>query len=418
MYNKTKLNFNKYDYCNIGVISLLFFGNIGGAFQPIRIVALLLFPYILIWILQNKFTKPQMLIINFFTFWYLYAIISLFWTVDKTEAYKELFYYFVHFSLFLIIILFAQKSNKPLQSIIYGWCLFFIITVPIALNEIINDQHLPSSIFASDNLVNLSEGTIVQKKFASVTFGNYNAYVTILAFALPFLFANLFLSKRIIHQIVGLILVATCTFIFLINASRGGVICLLITVAVFLFYYRKENFKFKRGLITLALLILFIAFYFYSSTIFQQLSYRYISTDSFFEDKTRSNLIQIAIQFIHDTYFVGTGIGSMVSSLSAVSYGGISILHNLFLEIFMQYGLIIFIIVILYFYKLYIIARKIQSTKIKFIVYTILLLLIPSSVINSGYLLMPSLWVFWASIFVTVTNKKIMRDETRHLVIY
>ena len=403
--------YNKYDYGIIFLIALLVFGNMGGAFEPIRVAGIILSPYLLAKFFKNRFTKEQMFVIKFFAFWFFYAVISLLWTNGEEQAYKELFYYYVHFSLFFIIVFFSQKAKRPLHSIIYGWCLFFILTAPIALNEIINDQHLPMSIFGADTIVNLGNNVLSKKKFASVTFGNYNGYVTVLTYILPFLFFSTLLKKNIKHQLFGMLLVSICLYIILVNASRGGILCLLITLIIFIFYYRKGSFRYKSGLIALVSILLFAALYYDSKSIFEQISHRSLSAASFAEDETRFNLSQLGLQLLSDTYFIGTGVGSMVSSLSAVSLGGILILHNLFLEIFMQYGLIIFGIFIVFLIKLFIRTTKIKSNNIKFLAYAILFSLVPSSVINSGYLLMPVFWILLASLFVIVTNKRVLVEK-------
>jgi hypothetical protein len=51
-----------------------------------------------------------------------------------------------------------------------------------------------------------------------------------------------------------------------------------------------------------------------------------------------------------------------------------------------------------------------QACLSKFVLSSAFLLLIPSSVINSGYLLMPALWVFWGSLFV-VSSKVVVYEK-------
>lgn len=398
------LNYNKYDYGIIFTIALLVFGNIGGAYQPIRLVAIFFSISVISRILNKKTTIEQKYVFIFFAFWFFYAILSLFWTSDKIQAIKELVYYYGHFSLFFLIVFWAEKAKKPVISIIHGWSLFFVLGLPVAFIEIITDQHLSYSLLQSATIVNIGHNILVQKKFASLTFGNYNGYVVILVYTLPFLFSNLFLYKKLNKKIVAWFLVFSCSFILITNASRGGVLCLLLVFANFMYFYRKK---------TLSLLSLFLALAcicFYFDSIFDQLFYRFQYRYSFFEDNTRIRLIQIALSLFYESYFMGTGLGSIVSSMAASNFLGVEIPHNLFLEILTQYGIFVFGGFIVFLVHFFLRVLKMQACLSKFVLSSAFLLLIPSSVINSGYLLMPALWVFWGSLFV-VSGKVVVYEK-------
>lgn len=398
---------NKYDYYLIVLISLLVFGEIGGSLQPIRVVSILLVPYVAIKFLTIELTVTQRKVFHFFAVWFIYSIFSLFWTSNLEEAYQELIYYFVHFTLFFLIVFWSQKANDPLQSIIYGWCLFFILTVPVALNEILFDQHLAASTFNSDLVINLGGDYIVQKKFAAVTFGNYNTYATILTFTLPFLFSLLIISQKAKSYFTGWLLVGTCIFILLVNASRGGIICIIIIASVFFYYHRKKTFKGNRQLNIIIFLVLAVVIYSFSSVIFEQLSYRFISGSSLVEDTGRFHLYRNAWELLDESSHFGTGIGSMISSMESISRGGIAATHNLFIEILMQFGWVVFLLFVVFLIRIYFKTTETNLIPVKFIVFSILFSMIPAGLINSGYLLMPAFWVLLASIFVVGASERL-----------
>jgi hypothetical protein len=399
-YNK----YNKYDYGIIFLIALLVFGNIGGAYQPIRLVAILFSLNVLNRIIKKHISKKQKFVFCFFVFWYAYSIFSLLWTSDQIQASKELIYYYGHFSLFFLIVFWSEKANDPLRSIIYGWCLFFLLTLPIALIEILTDQHLTYSLLQADTLINPGHGLVAHQKFASVTFGNYNGYVTALVFTLPFLFANLLSNKKFKIQCFGWILVFLCFYILLINASRGGIICATIVLIVFMLYYKKSSFNFKKILAIVILTFICFSLYYFFGSIFEQFSNRLVNRTSIFEDRSRVVLIQRSLQLFYESYFMGTGVGSIIASMLNVSPLGIVIPHNLFLEILVQYGIFIFGAFLILLIKLFFLSLNASSSSSRFILCSGLLSLLPASVINSGYLLMPVLWVFFASLFVLATN--------------
>ncbi len=402
--------FNKYDYYVVFTIALLVFGNMGNAIEPIRLLSILSVPYVLGKLFTTKLTQYQRNLLLFFIFWLCYSIFSIFWTTDIVEGFKELLYYYVHFSLFFLLIFWCQKANNPLKAIIYGWCTFFILTIPIALNEIINDYHLSSSIFKSDLTINLGNESIVQKKFAAVTFGNYNSYSLMLVFILPFIFSLLLFTRKVKYLILEFLLIGILVFLLLTNASRGAILCLLIVTMVFVYYYRKKTNKVKTHFNFLILLVAIGIGFYYSSELIQQLSYRFASGATFFEDLDRLKIYKKAWILFLNSNFLGTGIGSMVSSLQSISYGGILAIHNLFLEILMQFGLVIFAMFMFFLIFIYKKTVKINSDIIKFIIYSTLFSIFPFSVIDSGYLLAPSFWVLMASLFIIVTNKKVNKN--------
>lgn len=392
--------YNKYDFIIILFIASLVFGLLGGSLQPIRIITLIFFPF-----LVSNFKRGILISKNlskvfiFFTIWYVYSIISLLITSNLEEGVKELFYYFCHFSLFFLIILFSKRAKHPLRSIIYGWLLFFILTSPIALNEIINDQHLSISFIESNSYMNLGDGMRVQKKFASVTFGNYNGYVLMLCFIMPFSLISILLSKKLNTLLVNIGLFLLLSFFILTNASRGGIICLLISTILFFYYYRKMQIKSKSVIFLFIVLLSGIIIYNYSGILLSQIDSRLLAGRGFFEDNARVNIYTLMWNLLRENWFVGTGIGSMTASLSQVTTG-IAIGHNMFLEVLMQFGILIFALFCWFLLTIFINGYKNKYWVSKFIIYVSFACLPFSSLINSGYLLVPALWIFFASLYI------------------
>ena len=395
--------YNKYDYGIIILIILLIFGNLGGALQPIRLVVLILSP--LVWInirYWNRNDKRIIFITYFFIFWFIYAVLSLFWTSNVSEGVKELLYYYTHFSLFFILIIWARKARFSKSSIINGWCILIMISAPIAIYEIITNQHLSSNIIDSESLKNFGGGFIIQLKFASVTFGNKNGYVLVLVYALPFLFSKLLNNSGLKYQLLFWVLIFIFLYIIITNASRGGIISSLISLIIFLFYYNRIKNKNKKKILFPLLTLIYIIITYYSVQIFQQIILR-LSIGSVIQDDSRMDLINSAFHLFFNSMFIGTGVGSIQTSMQLIS-ATINLPHNLFLELLVQYGIIIFILFIISLISLFIRTKRSESIITKQISYSLLLCLPISSVIDSGYLLNPVLWVMFASIFIITSN--------------
>lgn len=393
-----KIYLNKYDIAIISIISILVFGGIGGMLSPIRGISLLFSPYV--WVKLKMFKpKGSGFVLCFFAVWYGYSLLSLMWTPSVSEAFKELCYYYCHFSLFLLLIFFANKANSPLLSVALGWCLFLIFSFPIAFNEILNDVHLASSLH-DDLSVNVN-GTIVSKKYAAVTFGNYNSYVTIIGYSLPFLFSVLLRATRFKHQLLGWLLVLCIVYILLTNASRGGILVFCFIFIVFLFFYKDTYYEHKKIFLCGLTFCLIALLIFKAEDLFMQFLLRIGEGElsDMTEDTSRILLISLSLQLFVESCFVGTGIGSIVTSLQKIA-PEFTIPHNLFIELLVQYGVVIFLFFIVYLLKLIKRAKGSTNRIVKFVIYSSIFSLPIVGVINSGYWLAPELWVYMASLFI------------------
>ena len=128
---------NKYDYLIIFILLLQALGGIGAALQPIRVVIIFCIPFTFMFFLkhtiQRKYYFPQIL---FFSLWWLYAFITLLWSIDTTESVKNVIYLFINFNGFFVLIWLSSRANNPQNSIVKGWLGAFILTLPIALYEL------------------------------------------------------------------------------------------------------------------------------------------------------------------------------------------------------------------------------------------------------------------------------------------
>ena len=391
--------YDKSDVAIVVIIASLIFGVIGGMFSPIRLIALACSPFIWMEICKSS-KKAIVVVLCFFLLWYVYSLFSLCWTSSLVEGLKELCYYYCHFSLFFLIVICSSKAKFPLRSIIIGWLACLVLSFPIAFNEIINDVHLASSLHG-DFSINIGNGNVVHKKYAAVTFGNYNTYVTLICYSLPFLFAFLLFAQHFFLQLCGWILVLGTSYILVINASRAGILSFVLLFLIFLIYYRKVKFRFKTIFIFGLFVVIFFILISQSEDLFMQLLWRIgeNGTSKDVGDDPRVVLIQQSMQLFKDSYFFGTGIGSIVTSLQKVATE-FQIPHNLFIEILVQYGLVVFCSFIILLFCLFRRGCVSKRFEIRFVICASLLCLPIVGVINSGYLLYPELWAYFASLFI------------------
>lgn len=389
MIDAVAIKKNKYDKLIITLIILQIFGVLGGAIQPVRVFIVLLWPFLFfsnnkLWI---KNLKDKGLL--FFLFWICYSVFSLMWVTSKSLAFKSILYNIIHFSIFPILYVLASKANTPLRSIIKGWCLFFALTIPLALFEFFTGLHLPSAHKGSELYI----GGGQTRMYAAINFGNLNSYNLLLVYSLPFLFANYIIELNKGAKLVASLLIVIVSCFIIMNSSRASLICLLIAFLYFLIYFRK---KLGKG-IKLILILSTIAGGLMFNVIFNNISSRISSKKSnFFADNYREDILYKGLEVVQETLFIGTGSGNFAFSIDKwtdFSFDNDYIAaHNFFLEILVEYGVFILFLFFLYLLRMYM-RRKVNIIS-NFIIGSSMLFYVISCVINSSYILNTPVWIF------------------------
>lgn len=386
--------YNKYDAYLFLLITALVCGNLGGALQVSRMLAIVLFPFLIN--LLGKETDTYLINIRkFCMFWVLYNIISLVWTSNFYNGLKECVYYVVHFIYFLEVIEFSREAFQAKRSISVGWMVGLSISLIIAIWEIKTDNHLSVSKYGEAIAMNMG-GTIVLHNFASVTFGNYNGYVVYLCMCVPFLFY--FLNEnRFFYYVVLIVSLTACIYVLFTNGSRGGIL----TFSIFLCYFFVSSMR--RGNISLiATGAIFVALMFF-------IIYFWNSFSSFFlarvsggvNDQGRWEIWGRSMRVFISSYGFGSGVGSIVESLRRISFtGDILICHNAFLELLVQYGIFIFIPCMCFLWGIFKRTRYVDDINAKMIVFGSFLIMLPLFIIDSGIILLPHFWAFISSLVV------------------
>lgn len=399
MRNIKRHNYNKFDvYIFLLIISLLG-GQYGGVLQLSRIVAIALFPaFVNKMNLHNKVRTIVRPFVIFFVLWYLYNLISLSWTPDINEGMKEAFYYIVHPLLFMELLLFSFYSKDAVKTISTAWILAIIITLPVAIWEIRTNIHLSTSTI-HDELYTMEYGVRHLHRNASFTFGNYNNYNVFICLCLPFCLCGISHNDKKITRLILVATILAVLYVVLINASRGAVVVSLIVLGVYTIHSFSSNYKlpfiFLIGCIIFAVIK-------YGDVLFEMINIRTGGGDELLKDDSRTELIQRGFLILYNTYGLGCGMGGIISAMmNASSYGSLTHSpHNLFVELFAQYGLLIGICVVLFIFKIVKYSFKVRNNSIKILLWSAIFSLPFMVVINSGYLLFPHVWAYFACLYV------------------
>lgn len=397
----SKISHNKYDTYILLVIVSTIFGAIGGALTVPRILGILFAPQLLGIVYREKYTNISYLKYWTFTF-YLFAIVSMLWTPDTKEGLKELCYYPVHFLLFFEVIVFARRAINPLLSITIGFALCVFLTSIVGFWEITTDNHLAYSKF-DEALASNMGGEVIARNFAAVTFYNLNGYVTYLCFCIPFLLYGFSIEGRLIKSISCIVLIESIILV-LFNASRGGMLTILLCLGLYFFMSPKNKILIK-SLIVLGG-GLFYLLYKFGDTILMFLTMR-LEVGGLVHEESRFEIWGNSIKVLFEYCGIGCGIGGMSVAFGQFAKGGVTVTHNVFLEILCQYGIVFCLAFVSFLYKQFKKGRRTADIKRRVLVTVALASFPVIGIINSGYLLNPQLFIVLASIYVFANYERI-----------
>ena len=399
--SRIKIYHNKYDIYILLLIVSTIFGNIGGALTAPRLLGILLVPK-LFGIVNRENLKYLSSLRSWCVAFYVFSLISMLWTPDKAEGFKELVYYFVHFLIFFEVIVFSRKALSPLQFITIGFALCVLLTSVVGFWELAADNHLAYSKMDEAKASNMG-GEIVLRKFAAVTFYNLNGYVTYLCFGLPFLLYGFSLEEKLLKRLSFIALVIAIVLI-LCNASRGGMFTIVICLAVFFLMSPKNKSLIYSFLVLIGGLLYIL--YKYGESILFILTMR-LTEGGATTDDSRFEIWGNALKVLVEYCGFGCGIGGMHTAMAKFANGGITITHNIFLEVLCQYGVIFCLAFVFFLFKQFKTGLTLLDKKRRVLVSIALVSFPMTCIINSGYLLDPQLFIVLASIYVFANYERI-----------
>ena len=397
---------NGFDRLLLFFIALQSLGIIGGALQPIRIFVFVAIPFTFKYFMFHKLDlKHFKYEFFFFSFWIFYALISLAWSIEPKDSLKEVSYLIFNVTSVFVFFYLSLNANNPYKAILQGWLLLFALTAPIAVFEIITDTHLPISYQESDSMMNFGF-EVIQRKFASVTYGNLNGYNLVLSYSSLFLLGTLLMKGKVSNFFFRILIMGVLFFLIFSNSSRATFITLLIEALVFALFVIKLSRKSIRYFALIILFISIILYYFSDNLVLILLRF---NTQGLY-DIGRTELINSGFDALINSYFLGIGAGNFMPTMSNVYNLELAAPHNFFLEILVPYGIIIFVFFIGWIIRIFNNQRTNPNRISKYIVITFLMTFPVTSIINSGYLLNIWVWIYMSSVFV-ISDKYFLKND-------
>jgi hypothetical protein len=241
-------------------------------------------------------------------------------------------------------------------------------------------------------------GASLQRFFASVTFGNLNNYVVFICYCIPFIIYKLVACNSKILRITFTFILAIAYILLIIESSRGGLLSACIMLIIFIWLNKS-----KKSVMLSMVLVVAVAVYYVilnADMMLATIAKRAVEENG--ADYTRINAWRTGIRLVIEYFGLGVGAGASTPALSSVCYYRPIVFapHCAYIELILQYGILISAFVIIWNIKQIIQAIRLNNPQIRLALLCITLAFPFISIINSEYLLWPQLWALFASIYI------------------
>lgn len=397
------MKFNIYDIIIVVVIALQAMGLVQiWILSSLLMSAIICFPCAVMHFVNIFKTHKIKPIVLFFISWFVYALCSVFWTIDADGvAFRSVYEFMLYMIVFVGFSFCVEKSQMPQKSFLLGWTILPLLTFPLAFWEINTGLHLPFCYTEGFEITG-ADGLTEERIFASTTFANLNTYVSLLCVCLPFMFSAIFVYDR--YKWFFFVISIVSIILLLINSSRGGMLVIVVDLFLFLWFYYRSSLKYKS---IVSVLVFVIGAYFlgvYGELLFNQLFGRLDSLSNtgsgLFEDSYRSNLIIYGLELSFTSLGIGWGIESMNEAYATMTPVSIHRAHNFVVEFLIVYGWPLFIVFTYFFINsLFQIIRN-YDLGFKYVGYAIFCSFLPWMVIDDTFFERKFVWFFIMTIFL------------------
>ncbi|WP_240377982.1 O-antigen ligase family protein [Bacillus piscicola] len=356
-----------------------------GTLFPLRLILILII--IGSFILRKKLLKNTFIAKHTYFLWgsmIFYGLVTLFWAQNLEKGITYVIVYLTSFMIITTCIAFV-KTKDDLVTICKSYWLNTIVIGVLAIYESISGDYLyEAGIRYVFNFNPIGLNTPV------LFFNNINNLAAFMAMSIPICFIAIENTKmKILNKIITFLLCSVT--IFLID-SRSALLSLLMFLILYLMYY----FNFRK--LTLYILLGALMTLYFRDVIFQSDVMNMFS--SVHSDDIRLRVWKNTLLAGRDSLFVGYGPGNGYLANTTQYYftGGILAIHNYFLEILIEFGLLIFVFFGAWLLRLffYLHKAKMRSNLNDTYIYSLLIIfMIQFVVLSIGPSSMATFYFLW-----------------------
>jgi teichuronic acid biosynthesis protein TuaE len=372
-----------------------------GTMYPLRIILILV---VLLTILQKKRLFQNHLLArrtyHYFGIMLLYGALAILWASNKSVAIKSETVYITSF-LVLVTCIAYIRNNKDLNIVCKTFLLNVWVIGLLAIYESLTGEYIFYDGFKYFHMYNL-----VGLKMPVLFFGNVNNMATFMAVALPICFIACESMKFKLTNKISIFIL--CSAVVVLVNSRAAFIAVLLFILLYLMYQFNIKKLFIYAIMGVVLIQLF------GEIIFEADVWNIFETIN--NEDIRLLVWKNTLLTASDSLFIGAGPGNgyLANLQQYYDTGGVLAIHNYFLEILSEFGLIGFICFVAWFIKLLIeltrARRCVVSTEFNIynMFFIFMLQYVILSVCASSLAEMYFMWLIWG---MCIASLLINRDK-------
>lgn len=344
--------------------------------------------------------------IVFMLIWLLWGLGSVFWVKDLEGWLNSITYLSLGFILCAVYSRYLNRSTDLLLA-------FRTIGIMVLFHNLIGWYEFFSQnyLFINDPYIAAVYGV---GRLPVSSFGNTNDFATFLFLSIWIMYVCMVNSKTRITKILSIALMTSSFVLILATNSRANLLGFLLSVIVFLFLsFKKRNTRnilVRFVLLGLGLMFVFVwinpnVFYDFLSGLIKNSDFDLSRGLEGSSESTRLNLILNSFIFLVRTFGFGVGSGNIEYWLQnevVFPTNNTWYIHNWWIEIMAVYGILIFIMYIIFYvklmksmYKKFMYSDNKIDTTISLSIIVFMIGFIIASISSHSNLYNEWLWIFW-----------------------
>jgi len=274
---------------------------------------------------RNKINTSRLFL--FFVLWLFYATVQMLLVDQYIQNWSH--FQTLVFGVGIIWIMTRLINSKDrIETFYKAWGFAVFLSILFGWWEVITDNHLKTSSAYSYDLNNIT----------TVGFFNPNDYSFLLILSLPIML--FWVTKGKLLKLLGLFMIASSFYFTFMNGSRFILLVFILVIGLFTIKLAKSK---KKGTFISFVLVLVGSVIYFKDIIFNAITD--VSTLSGGDSSTEvRKYLSNSAWDIFKKYPFGVGSGNLENYMPVVGYK----VHNFWFEILVNYGLVIFIGLLLF----------------------------------------------------------------------
>lgn len=352
--------------------------------------------------------------IVFMVIWITYAIISLGWVDDYEGWFRAIL--FLGIGVISTISFNGIFKNSDDILIAFRTMVFMaIIHNAIGWYEVSTGDYM---YLSSERIADYTRKTLPVSMFGNTN--DFATFMLISVYAAYICAAN----SRLLARIIYFITMVSSAYLLIISNSRANILALVLSFVLFIFLSMQRRKSLKNVFAIMLVLFLVILLFpgevnNYILVISEKLQFRFSEQTG--SDAVRMNLLKNGLYFLTKTLGLGTGAGNIeywMVRYGRYYTGNITNIHNWWMEILTGYGVVIFVLYLVFYLNLlksllykYWTSKRQMDIDISLGIICSLFGFAVGCISSSSNFYREWLWIFWA-IVITYQGIKVPKRSS------